>query len=199
MRGGRPQVVNIFAPVCRNALSFTGACARNSVPDGLGKNGTDADQLNKSLAKCVAKLYMCFQHVPNKYCRIYHYKRRYDTTPILTQWSILCAGVVGNCGVTLTWHACRHVGVATRRIIDLPTHDVGWCAQASACVGYHTNAHKLDVGLSYPKMLIAAGSQALCPDAGLGMPASSALRACARGSIISLDVPGQRRLMPTGI
>ena len=87
--------------------------------------------------------------------------------------------------------ACRHVSVATRRIIDLPAHDVGWSAQASACVGYYTNAHKLDVGMSCPKMLIVAGSQALRPDAGLGMPASSALCACARGSIISLGVPGQ--------
>ena len=90
--------------------------------------------------------------------------------------------------------ACRHVSVATRRIIDLPAHDVGWSAQASACVGYHTNAHKLDVGMSCPRMLMVAGSQALCPDAGLGMPA---LCACARGSIISLGVPGQWRLMPT--
>ena len=114
-------------------------------------------------------------------------------TPILTQLSIVCAGVVGNCGVTLNLHmfACRHVGVATRRIIDLPPHDVGWSAQASPCVGYYTNAHKLDVGMSCPKMLIVAGSQALRPDAGLGMPASSALCACARGSIISLGVPGQ--------
>ena len=86
--------------------------------------------------------------------------------------------------------ACRHRD-ATRRIIDLPPHDVGWSAQASACVGYYTNAHKLDVGMSCPKMLIVAGSQALRPDAGLGMPASSALCACARGSIISLGVPGQ--------
>ena len=93
--------------------------------------------------------------------------------------------------------ACRHVGVATRRILDLPAHDVGWSAQASACVGYYTNAHKLDVGMSCPKMLMVAGSQALRPDAGLGMPASSARCACARGSIISLGVPGQWRLMPT--
>ena len=48
-------------------------------------------------------------------------------------------------------------------------------------------------------MLIVAGTQALCPDAGLGVPASGALGACARGSIMSLGVPGQRRLMPTGI
>ena len=89
--------------------------------------------------------------------------------------------------------------------VDLPAHDVGWSAQVSACVGYHTNAHKLGIGLSdhahgpCPKMLIVAGTQALCPDAGLGVPASGALRACARGSIMSLGVPGQRRLMPTGI
>ena len=63
--------------------------------------------------------------------------------------------------------ACRHVGVATRRIIDVPAHDVGWSAEVPACVGYQTNAHKLGVGLSdhahgpCPQMLIVAGTQAL--------------------------------------
>ena len=170
------------------SLSFTGACARNSVQDGLGKNGTDT-ALAKSIALCAMHMMrMCFQYVPNDDCRIYHYKRLHDTTSILTQLLILCAGVIGNC-----MFARRHVGVATRRIIDLPAHDFGWSAQVSACVGYHTNAHKC------PKMLIVAGSQAVCPDAFLGVPASSAPPACARGSIISLGVPGQRRLMPTGI
>ena len=127
MRGGGPQVVNIFAHVCQNAISFTGACARNSVPNGLGKNGLDADQLNKLLVQLIAKLHamhmmrMCFQYVPNGDCRIYQYyhkvvnrsnsKRRRDTTPILMQLSQLCAGVVGIHEVTLNWHIlCLHVG-----------------------------------------------------------------------------------------
>jgi len=130
-------------------LGFTGACARNSVQDGLGKNGTDT-ALAKSIALCAMHMMcMCFQYVPNDDCRIYHYKRLHDTTSILTQLSILYVGVIGNCMV-----ACRHIGVGTRLIIDLPAHDFGWSAQVSACVGYHTNTHEC------PKMLIVGGSQA---------------------------------------
>ena len=120
MRGGRPQVVNIVAPMC------TGACARNSVQNGIGKNGIYADQHKKRSANLLAKLHamhmmrMCFQYAPHNDCLFYHRyhkvskrsnsKRRRDTTPILMQRSQLCAG------------ACRHIGVATRRINSYGRH-----------------------------------------------------------------------------